>query len=136
MNNLLAPLNEEGPFAAIESNSDSGRLASRLDALTLYLKFCHGAACRFSWIHLFPGGEAKNLQEALNPKFDDYFDSLPKVQYRDCNIGFHLEAEFPYWTTNLAFSSKVHYGNSTMPPGKRLRNRDLREPTNWWEQGW
>lgn len=65
MNNLLAPLNEEGAFSAIESSSDTGRLASRMDALMLYLKYCHGASCRFSWIHLFPGEEAKNLQQAL-----------------------------------------------------------------------
>lgn len=65
MHNMLESLNEKGPFAAIEASDAEGRLASRLDALMLYLKYCHGTSCRFSWIHLFPGGEAKTLEEAM-----------------------------------------------------------------------
>lgn len=65
MHNLLEGLNQQGPFTTLDASDAESRLASRLDALMLYLKYCHGTACRFSWIHLFPGGEAKNLEEAM-----------------------------------------------------------------------
>jgi hypothetical protein len=65
MHNMLEGLNAQGSFADLHAADAEGRLASRLDALMLYLKYCHGTACRFSWTHLFPGGEAKTLEEAM-----------------------------------------------------------------------
>lgn len=65
MHNLMESVNARGSFAAIDATDSEGRLAGRLDALMLYLKYCHGSACRFSWVHVFPGGEAKNLEEAM-----------------------------------------------------------------------
>lgn len=49
MNNLLLPLNEQGAFADWTSDVPGGRVASRLDAIMLYLKGCRGAACRYGW---------------------------------------------------------------------------------------
>lgn len=49
MNNLLLPLNQQGAFADWTSDIPGGRVASRLDAIMLYLKGCRGAACRYGW---------------------------------------------------------------------------------------
>lgn len=43
------------------------------------------------WEAIFPYGEATSLKEALDPRFDDYFDDLPKVHYDSCRQGFVLE---------------------------------------------
>lgn len=104
MNNLLSETNANGAFADLDTSTIAGQIAVRLDAIMLYLKYCHGIRCRYSWSNLFPYGEANTLTEALKPEFDEYFAALPKVHYRDCKVGFHLENEFPYWTTDLAYS--------------------------------
>lgn len=154
MNNLLLDHNSLGRFAWLEASNNATRMATRLDALVLYLKFCHGTTCRFSWSHLFPYGEAKNLEEAmgassfqlrfayrslvadhhlyLDPRFDSYFDSLPKVEYSTCQLGFHLDLEWPYWTTNMAYSENVEYGDAELTGNKMLRARDPRMVA-WWD---
>ena len=91
MNNLLLPLNQQGAFLPWTSEIPGGRVASRLDAMTLYLKHCRGSQCRLGWDAIFPNGEASSLKEALDPRFDAYFDGLPKVHYKQCRQGFVLE---------------------------------------------
>lgn len=73
MNNLADP-------ARIQSVSL--KLIDRLDALLVVLKRCRGDACRLPWQQLFPQGRVKSLHDALNPKYDEYFSSLPKFSYK------------------------------------------------------
>lgn len=90
MNNLLHATNAT-PFANISSSTNNLRVANRMDALLLFLKSCKGSFCRQSWANLFPYGEVKSLDQALDPKYDSYFDALPRVHYDNCAEGFHLE---------------------------------------------
>lgn len=73
---------------------------------------------------------AEKRRRPSDPKFDEYFNSLPKVHYKDCSIGFHLENEFPYWTTNMPYSKNLEYGDGSKTSdesgGKRLKARDYR----------
>lgn len=67
-----------------------------------------------------------------DPRFDAYFDSLPKVEYSTCQLGFHLDLEWPYWTTNMAYSENVEYGDAELTGNKMLRARDPRMVA-WWD---
>lgn len=90
MHNLLVDVNKEGSFAPLlASASIATRVATRLDALTLYLKTCRGQQCRDGWRAIFPQGDATTLKEALDTKFDGYFDRLPKLHYDNCELGYH-----------------------------------------------
>lgn len=123
MNNLLASVNAQGPNSPLDSSTTAGRVATRLDALTLYLKYCKGIRCRYSWTNIFPYKEATSMAEAMDPKFDSYFDALPRVRYNNCQFGFHLENEFPYWTTNLAYYKSPLRPDQILP-GSRMMKRE------------
>lgn len=113
MHNLVADLNSGDRSTYFSSSaSQNQRIASRMDALLLYLKTCKGVGCRTAWDHLFPYGEATTLKEALDPKFDKYFDRLPKVQLQGCDNGYRLEQEFPYWTTDLPYFAALDAPNA------------------------
>lgn len=92
MENLVASINAKGAFAPLVSSSSSfSRVASRLDAVVLWLKACKGTDCRRVWPHIFPNGEAKSFVDAMSPQWDTYFDDLPKVAYASCDLGYHRE---------------------------------------------
>jgi hypothetical protein len=100
--NLLAGLNEAGPFADFSLLS-SASLLTRLDALLLVLKTCVGDSCRRPWAALFPSGEVKSLQDALDPTFDAYFHRLPRVRYDRCVLGYQARVEKPEWKDGWAY---------------------------------
>ena len=119
--NLLAPLNAHAPFATFNAGSMGAgtsynlllsdhhqRLLHRLDALVLVLKTCVGETCHQPYKALFPdiastGEEIYSLSQALDPRFDGYFEGLPKVKYSKCVLGYQARLEKPDWTPKLAF---------------------------------
>ncbi|KAF5351283.1 hypothetical protein D9758_007985 [Tetrapyrgos nigripes] len=95
-------------------------LASRLDALLVVLKTCVGEVCRDPWSAVFPanstdpaeqkdqapvGGQSPvtRLSDALSPKYDAYFESLPKFKYEKCQFGYFEDLESPKWEDGLAY---------------------------------
>lgn len=114
MHNLLADNNKAGPFAPLQTDTSAGKIAARLDALTLYLKYCKGIRCRYSWENIFPNsGDARTMDEAMDAKYDTYFEGLPRVRYNNCKFGFYLENEFPYWRAELAYFDNPMTRNDT-----------------------
>lgn len=98
MTNLISELNDDLSTVHYSSKtSPTLRVASRMDALLLYLKACKGSGCRTSWNHVFPYGEATSMAQALTPSYDNYFDRLPKVELQGCDNGYRRE-----WDTMLA----------------------------------
>ncbi|KAM0786789.1 hypothetical protein ACM66B_002223 [Microbotryomycetes sp. NB124-2] len=79
-------------------------VATRLDGLLLRLKDCVGDECRQPWKEIFPRGQVSSLRQALDPKFDDFFATLPRVKYQDCTLGYHRAQEHPFWQSHLAFN--------------------------------
>ncbi|KAJ3547397.1 hypothetical protein NM208_g1529 [Fusarium decemcellulare] len=73
-------------------------LASRLDVLLFVLKGCKGEVCRNPWKFLLPAAGIPNLAEALEPKYDDFFNSVPGVSFSACVAGHVLAAEGPQWS--------------------------------------
>ncbi|KAM0747253.1 arylsulfatase precursor [Meredithblackwellia eburnea MCA 4105] len=117
LNNLLADLNSVGPFAPFDTRFNTKskavlspalrRLVNRLDGLMLVLKTCKGATCTNPYKALFPDfdavGEISTFDEALDARFDSYFDQLPRVHFSTCALGFQSRFEQPEWNPTLAY---------------------------------
>ncbi|KAJ5104419.1 hypothetical protein NUU61_001766 [Penicillium alfredii] len=71
------------------------KVMNRLNALILVLKSCTGDACREPWKQLHPGGNVKNLADALNPSFDQFYARQPKVSFSSCKTGYLISEEGP-----------------------------------------
>lgn len=81
-----------------------GNLLSRLDALLLVLKTCKARVCTHPWETLHPHGDVQNLHDALDTKFDDFYNlEQEKVQFTKCERGYILESEGP--TQALSFDA-------------------------------
>lgn len=117
VNNLLAPLNEAGPFADFGSTTPEGKpiishhlqkILHRLDALTLVLKTCSDDACRKPYQVLFPTlvEDVYRFSQVLDSRFDDYFINLPKVRFAECALGYQSRLEKPEWRQEFAFGGE------------------------------
>jgi N-acetylglucosamine-6-sulfatase len=71
-------------------------LLSRLDSLILVLKACKARTCTHPWETLHPTGDVDDLHDALNPKYDDFYEvKQARVQFERCEKGYILESEGP-----------------------------------------
>jgi hypothetical protein len=117
INNLVASLNALGPFADFDS-SPLKKLLHRLDALLLVLKTCVGDTCHAPYSAMFPsfeatGGEVYRLDQALEERYDAYFEQLPKVRYTHCALGYQTRLEKPDWSPELAFKGGSVWRDAT-----------------------
>ena len=69
------------------------KAVSRLDAVLMVLKTCVGVQCTQPWAQLHPQGDVSTLKDALNPKFDSFYASQPKVSFTACMQGYLPEYE-------------------------------------------
>jgi len=60
------------------------KLAQRLDSLLMVLKSCSGNSCIHPWKVLFPGEEVTTLKQALDGKYDAFFE----MSSRDAPVSF------------------------------------------------
>lgn len=67
----------------------------RLDALLMVLKSCRGSECVKPWGSLHPDGSVTSLKGALDPKFNSFYHSQPKVSFDRCVYGYEIDAEGP-----------------------------------------
>ncbi|KAJ9616916.1 hypothetical protein H2200_000636 [Cladophialophora chaetospira] len=84
------------------------QLISRLDALLLVLKTCKMDECRLPWLSLHPTGDVLSLRDALDPRFDDFYDTRPKVHYERCERGYIPESEGAMWDGRMSFAAMEH----------------------------
>ena len=68
---------------------------SRLDSLLLVLKSCEGQNCVKPWNVLHPDGSVDTLRDALNPRFNTFYQTQPKVAFDRCEDGYIVDAEGP-----------------------------------------
>lgn len=126
----LADPYELRPVAA-DASADAARLASRLNGLMLLLKTCVGDACRAPWSVLHPGdGSVRSLADALDPRHDLLYASLPSVRFEGCADHYELANEAPFFASNysaaLAELTTPHqdaadYGTGSTPsPGDTI----------------
>ncbi|KFA60090.1 hypothetical protein S40285_09331 [Stachybotrys chlorohalonatus IBT 40285] len=90
------------PSAAKPSSAQETFLGStlalviaRLDSLLMVMKSCKGATCRMPWQALHPDGDVTTLQEALQPKFDEFYQSQQQVAFAKCEPGYIISSEGP-----------------------------------------
>lgn len=80
-------------------------LVHRLDSLLMVLKTCVGRQCTHPWESLFPLGEVFSLSQALNPKYDDFFEErVERVRYSKCERGYIADSEGPMWSSEQAYA--------------------------------
>lgn len=89
------------------------RLHSRLNALLLTTKSCERDSCRNPWSTLHPDGGVSTLADALDPKFDAFYESLPRVAFRECLNYLLKENEAPFYPKNVEFGEKYRDKEAT-----------------------
>ncbi|KAI1333037.1 arylsulfatase [Xylariaceae sp. FL0255] len=116
-------------------NETTSRLLSRLNALLMAAKSCAEDTCRNPWSLLQPeaGRRAIDvhtnltitcLEQALEPKFDNFFDSVPQVAFGKCMQYQYRPNEVPYWPENVTLGQQYrqptdNYKSST-PTGQTI----------------
>ncbi|KAB8079676.1 alkaline-phosphatase-like protein [Aspergillus leporis] len=68
-------------------------VVARLDALLLVLKSCQGPTCIKPWNVIHPDGSVKGLKDALDAKYDTFYQKQPKVSYDECLDGYLISNE-------------------------------------------
>lgn len=69
-------------------------VASRLNGLLLTLKRCKGRVCTRPWEKLHPDGGVKNLRDALDSKYDAFYEKHQyPVSFSECALGQLLQFE-------------------------------------------
>ncbi|KAJ6160400.1 hypothetical protein N7470_003796 [Penicillium chermesinum] len=91
--NLAANPNQHANYKV--ANRELPQIINRLDALMLVLKRCSGDQCRDPWGQLHPKGYVKNLADALDPGFDEFYEKQPKVSFSSCETYYTIDAEGP-----------------------------------------
>lgn len=71
------------------------KVIARLDALSFVLKSCKGVSCVKPWDVLHPDGDVKDLRDALDNNFDEFYSAQIKVHFNRCEFGYILDAEGP-----------------------------------------
>lgn len=85
-----------------------GALKTRLDGLLFVLKSCKREECRSPWQALHPDGDVQSLRDALDPQYDIFYTSLPRVDYDKCERGYIPGSEGAMWDGSYAFRSMGH----------------------------
>lgn len=72
-------------------------VVNRLDALLMVTKSCKGSTCVRPWSVIHPNGDVTTLKDALDPKFDSFYESQSKksVRFDKCELGYIIESEGP-----------------------------------------
>jgi len=87
-----------------------------LNGLLLATKTCSQNSCRDPWAYLHPSGNVSNLQDALNPIYDNYYASLPRVSFKQC-LGYQLprneEPFFPGFDATAPYAFARQFRNAT-----------------------
>ena len=89
----------------LKDGSSILQLVNRLDALLMVLKTCKGRQCTHPWEFLFPAGIVKSLADAIDPRFDDFFETkVEKVDFGRCEKGYITESEGPIWNSKQVYA--------------------------------
>lgn len=130
---------DPGELTNLALNADkdeaTSRLISRLNALLLAAKSCAVDTCRNPWSLLQPEPERRAvdvqtnltitcLEQALEPKFDDFFTSLPQVTFAQCMPYQYRPNEVPYWPEDAglgeAYRKPTDNYKSSSPSGEKV----------------
>ncbi|RWA14850.1 hypothetical protein EKO27_g255 [Xylaria grammica] len=118
-----------------DQDEEMSRLLSRLNGLLMAAKSCAVDTCRNPWSLLQPEPERRAvdtrtnltitcLEQALDPKFDDFFASIPQVSFEQCMPYQYRPNEVPYWPEDAglgeAYRKPTDNYQSSSPSGKKV----------------
>ncbi|KAK5168216.1 uncharacterized protein LTR77_006785 [Saxophila tyrrhenica] len=104
VSNTSAYRKRQNDAEAVASGATVARLTLRLDALLLVLKTCSGRQCTHPWETLFPRGEVQSLADALDQRYEDFFETqVDTVQFEKCEKGYIAESEGPVWSGSQVY---------------------------------
>ncbi|KAJ1954022.1 hypothetical protein GGI12_005884, partial [Dipsacomyces acuminosporus] len=87
---------KQDPYQLVNKyNTADVNTLNRFDALISVLYNCKGDVCKFPWKTIHKDGKVRSLNDALNPKYDGYYRSLPKFRYKSCKVYFDESNEGP-----------------------------------------
>ena len=95
-------------------------LQNRLDALALVLKTCAGKTCQDPWSALDPSGETSTLLDALNPKYNSFYQQQNKVKFEHCSQGYFIYNELPINYLTFGNHSSIESRNAEALENWRL----------------
>ena len=61
----------------------------------MVLKSCKGSTCIEPWKVLHPQGDVNSLSDALQVKFDSFYEKQARVAFDRCELGYIIDAEGP-----------------------------------------
>lgn len=87
----------------------------RLNGLLLVTKSCSDDLCRKPWpiLEHESGGHFRNLDEAMDSEYDDFFASLPQVGFQQCMFVQEQWNEIPYYPAGSMPSLGLEYREPT-----------------------
>lgn len=91
MTNLAAPTQASTYLLA----RPIAQTQNRLDALLMVLKSCSASSCTDPWSVVHPKGGVVNLRDAMDAKYDAFYESQPKVAFSKCEPGHIVSSEGP-----------------------------------------
>ncbi|PYH91597.1 arylsulfatase [Aspergillus ellipticus CBS 707.79] len=111
LHNLLSTDNQIDLSSDNILNVSLSKLALRLDSLLLVLKSCKGQACVKPWEALHPGGEVTTLKDALDERYDDFYEleQTTRVHFEECVRGYLLDAEGPQFDPGNSAEGSVFF---------------------------
>ncbi|KAI1312779.1 alkaline-phosphatase-like protein [Xylaria venustula] len=111
LNNILAATDSVSGQILV-AGLPLGKVASRLDALLFVLKSCKGSSCSMPWKQLHPAGDVSSLADALDIKFDSFYEQQTRVEFAACENGYLVDAEGPMYETQGQTMSHLRDGVS------------------------
>ncbi|WYZ39660.1 hypothetical protein EsH8_IV_000001 [Colletotrichum jinshuiense] len=119
------------------------RVISRLNALLLVAKSCTRSSCRNPWRLISPPSlprskRIRGLADALDPNFDDFYNSFPTVQIEECVPYQYTPNEGPYFPESAEFGLGMEYRKPTdnfafVDPNPMVKLSSNQPPGGGWE---
>ncbi|BFZ65269.1 hypothetical protein YB2330_006432 [Saitoella coloradoensis] len=88
------------------------KVLGRLDALLFVLKSCTAGTCQSPWsaLHPFHHHHVSSLTEALDERFDEYYEEeVEKIRFDRCEQGYIVEAEGPQWDKSMGMRGGLRW---------------------------
>lgn len=100
---------------AINPTAEHVKLMHRLNALLLVTKSCNEDSCRKPWpiLEQESGGRFRSLDDAMEPRYDGFFASLPQVGFQECLFVQDTQNEIPFFPPEAMFNLGTEYRAAT-----------------------
>lgn len=92
----------------------------------MVLKSCKEDTCIDPWRSLHPDGSVKSLEDALQHKFNSFYEEQDVVSFSRCGQGFFTDAEG-------SFSVKAFGANDDEDSGAGRLGMVINPYWHWWE---